>query len=178
MKVLVFTHICDCPWKGSSPQGNSAQSVLQKVPISPLPGKGTLDNCTCRISPSVKTNFTVSLQILLIASSLHWISLQSLCPHLPASLFPSPPWGKPASPSTTCVASTLFRQAKWCAEQRGSHTFLLLPKPGASERALPVLGKWHNYVQYLISTLAVNSSHLHKWHKAASSLAVAPDHSL
>lgn len=102
--------------------------------------------------------------VLPIASNLHWILLQSLCPHLPASLFPSPPQGNPTRLSTSCTASILFRQAKLFAEQWGSHTFVLLPKHGVSERASPVLRKWHNFVQYVTSTLTVNSPCLFKWH--------------
>lgn len=114
--------------------------------------------------------------VLLIASILHSIFLQSLCPHL--SWFPSPRLGNPTRHSTSSAASTLFGQAKLITVWRGSHTFLLLPNHGAAERALPVLGKWYNYVQYLISACTVSSPQLFKRHNTTSSLTTAPDHSL
>lgn len=60
-------------------QPSSHLVYIQKVPVSPLTSKGTLDNRTHRLSPSNKTNFAVSLQICL-----------TNCFHLALNLPPKP----------------------------------------------------------------------------------------
>lgn len=114
-----------------------------------------------RVQP-VKPNLTVLLQIRPPNfAQLPPNPTQSLCPRLPASFppLPSPPQGNPTGPGTSCVPPSCPDKLV-LVEQRGSHTFTLLPRHRAAEKALPVLGNCPitaNYGQYLTSTLTVNT---------------------
>lgn len=100
-------------------------TYLQKVPTPPLMQKGTLDNCTHRILPSIKTNFTVSLQICLTVYFQLALNLTPKpLPTRASKIFPFATNGNATRPSTSCVASILFRQVKLSVESWGSHTFL------------------------------------------------------